>query len=172
MQLIRLVQDASQPGNTDKQVEVLTCAMKRLLGGHEPHKQQVQVLHQLVYQIGDTMLIAKTGFGKSIIFHAFSVLTGLVTIQLIPLSKLGEEQASLIHRLPGTNPCLVTAETKFQNPGMLNDIQRGNYTHILLGPEQAVSPEFRKILQDPNFQQRVGLVVIDECHVLSQWQVF
>ena len=43
-QLIRLVQDASQPGNTDntdKQVEVLTCAMKRLLGGHEPHKQQV-----------------------------------------------------------------------------------------------------------------------------------
>src|SRR6266480_4151296 len=46
------------------------------------------------------------------------------------------------------------------------------YTHILLRPEQATSPEFHKILQDPHFQQRVGLVAIDECHVLSQWKEF
>jgi superfamily II DNA helicase RecQ len=27
-------------------------------------------------------------------------------------------------------------------------------------------------LQDPNFQRKVGLVAIDECHVLSQWKEF
>ena len=34
---------------------------------------------------GDTLLVARTRFGKSIIFHAFSVLTGKITLQIIPL---------------------------------------------------------------------------------------
>jgi superfamily II DNA helicase RecQ len=51
--------------------------------------------------MGDTILVAKTGFGKSIVFHAYSVLTGRITIQLIPLSKLGEEQLESIRRYPG-----------------------------------------------------------------------
>jgi superfamily II DNA helicase RecQ len=122
--------------------------------------------------MGDTMLVAKTGFGKSIVFHAYSVLTGRITLQLIPLSKLGEEQLESIRRYPGTKPCLVTANTKFQDPLLLRDIQAGTYTHVLLGPEQATAPEFRQILQDPNFQRQVGLVAIDECHVLSQWKEF
>jgi superfamily II DNA helicase RecQ len=123
-----------------------------------------------VYGLGDTILVAKTGFGKSIVFHAYSVLTGHITIQLIPLSKLGEEQLESIRRYPETKPCLITANTKFQDPQLLTDIQTGMYTHILLGPEQATAQEFRKILQDPDFQGKVGLVAIDECHVLSQWK--
>ena len=44
--------------------------------------------------------------------------------------------------------------------------------HILLGAEQAVSPEFRAILLDPQFKGRIGLVAIDECHVIDQWKDF
>ena len=83
----------------------------------------------------DTILVAKTGFGKSIVFYAFSVLIGQITIQLIPLSKLGEEQVESIHRYPRTKPCLVTADTKFRNPQLLEQIRSGMYTHILLGLE-------------------------------------
>ncbi|OCK87710.1 uncharacterized protein K441DRAFT_592926, partial [Cenococcum geophilum 1.58] len=57
----------------------------------------VRALRQLIYRIGDTILITKTGFGKSIIFHTFLVLTNQIIIQLILLSKLGEEQVKLIH---------------------------------------------------------------------------
>ena len=39
-------------------------------------------------------------------------------------------------------------------------------THALFGPEQAVSPELRNLLRDPRFQNRVGAIVVDECHVL------
>src|SRR5438477_12783598 len=78
----------------------------------------------------------------------------------------------LIHRYPGTSPCLVVADTKFRNPRLLEEIKAGMYTHILLGPEQATSPEFCKVLQEPSFQQQVGLVAIDECHVLNQWRMF
>ena len=98
--------DGFAPKNVKHQTEMLTCAMCRLLGGKNPHSQQVRALRRLVYRIGDTILIAKTGFGKSIVFHAFSVLTGQITIQLIPLSKLGGgEQVESIRQYPGTNPC-------------------------------------------------------------------
>jgi len=169
-QLQKLIRDCDR--NVDNQYTLLVHAMRRLLQGKEPHRQQVRALRRLVYGMGDTILVAKTGFGKSIIFHAYSVLTGRITIQLIPLSKLGEEQLESIRRYPGTKPCLITANTKFQDPVLLSDIQAGVYTHILLGPEQATAPEFRKILQDPSFQRQVGLVAIDECHVLSQWKEF
>src|SRR4029077_21285040 len=142
------------------QYPLLSSAMRRLLNGKEPQRQQVRALRRLVYGMGNTMLVAKTGFGKSIVFHAYSVLTGRITLQLIPLSKLGEEQLESIRRYPGTKPCLVTANTKFQDPLLLRDIQAGTYTHVLLGPEQATAPEFRQILQDPNFQRQVGLVAI------------
>jgi superfamily II DNA helicase RecQ len=158
--------------NVEVQHLLISRAMRRLLNGKEPHRQQVRALRRLVYGLGDTILVAKTGFGKSIVFHAYSVLTGRITIQLIPLSKLGEEQLESIRRYPETKPCLITANTKFQDPQLLTDIQTGMYTHILLGPEQATAQEFRKILQDPDFQGKVGLVAIDECHVLSQWKEF
>jgi superfamily II DNA or RNA helicase len=60
--------------------------------GFSPLDLQVDCLRRLVYEEGDVILIAKTGFGKSIILHAFSVLTGLTTLQIIPLNKLGGEQ--------------------------------------------------------------------------------
>ena len=116
----------------------------------------------------DTILIAKTGFGKSIIFHAYSVLTDQITIQLISLSKLGEKQLEFIYQYSETKPCLVTANTKFQDSELLRDIQTGVYTYILLDPEQMTASEFQKILQNSSFQRQIELVAIDECHVLFQ----
>jgi len=50
------------------------------------------------------------------------------------------------------------------------DVERCKYNHILLGPEQAVAPRFRKILRDPDFAKSVGVVIVDGCHVLSTWE--
>ena len=75
---------------------MLTHAIYRLLGGKNPHTQQVRALRRLVYRIGDIILIVKTGFSKSIIFYTFLVLTSQIIIQFIPLSKLGEKQVESI----------------------------------------------------------------------------
>ena len=71
----------------------------------------------------DTILVAKTDFDKSIIFHAYSVLTDQITIQLISLSKLDEKQLKFICQYSETKSCLITANTKFQDSVLLNDIQ-------------------------------------------------
>jgi len=100
------------------------------------------------------------------------VLTGLITLQIIPLIKLGDEQLDEIRKLGCTQPCLITSETKSRDKDLLKRVRRGEYTHVLLGPEQASSKAFRAVLRDPLLQRRVGLVAIDECHLVKQWSVF
>ena len=65
-ELQRLVEEGFQPDNIDLQEDIILRAMRRLLMGREPRYQQVRSLRRLVYRLGDTMLIAKTGFGKSL----------------------------------------------------------------------------------------------------------
>ncbi|TEY25590.1 hypothetical protein BOTCAL_1275g00010 [Botryotinia calthae] len=39
-------------------------------------------------------------------------------------------------------------------------------------PEQAASSKFRDALASPELQSNIGLVAIDECHLISQWKEF
>ena len=64
-----------------------------------------------MYRQGDTILIAKTGYGKTIVLQAVSVITGQVTVQIFPLNKLGCTQVEDIKRIPGTFPILLDADT-------------------------------------------------------------
>ncbi len=44
-----------------------------------------------MYEKGDIFLIARTGFGKSLILYLFLVLIGKIIIYFILLNKLGKE---------------------------------------------------------------------------------
>jgi hypothetical protein len=160
------------------QEDVIRACLCRLLeytspgAGRTPRTEQVQTLRRLIYCKGDTILVARTGFGKSLIFHAFSILTGLITLQIIPLSKLGDEQKEEIRRFACASPCLLTKQTKSQFKNLWACMIRGEFTHILLGPEQATAKAFRSVLKHQQFQLRVGLVAIDECHLVDQWSSF
>lgn len=167
-----MVELAGRPEFVEHQVDVLEVALACLFKVGPPHPAQLRVVRRIVYGIGDTLLIARTGFGKSLTFQAFCALTSKVALQLIPLSKLGDQQAERMTRIKGASACLITAKTLEQDHGLLNDVRCCKYNHILLGPEQAVSPRFKSILRDPDFAKRVGLVIIDECHVLSTWGTF
>ena len=101
--------------------------------------EQVRTLRRLIFTSGDTLLISRTGWRKSIIFHAFSVLTRMITLQIIPLSKLGDEQLDDIRRIGDTRPVLLTKATKEKERDLFQRIRRNEFTHILLGPEQASS---------------------------------
>ena len=106
-----LVLEGHRPENVGEQYGLLRQAMKRLLDGREPKRQQIRALRRLIYQRGDTLLVARTGFGKSIIFQSYSVLTGKITIQIIPLSKLGEEQRDAINKFTDARAALVPSSS-------------------------------------------------------------
>jgi hypothetical protein len=71
--------------NVQVQHEIIHQCLRRILSDgrstpRNPRPEQVRTLRRLIYGKSDVLLIARTGFGKSIIFHAYSILTGLITI--------------------------------------------------------------------------------------------
>lgn len=166
----QLIDMARQPCLVEYQPEVIGVAVRHFCG-KTPRPLQVRVIRRLVFGYRDTILVAKTGFGKSLLYQTYSMLTGKIAIQLAPLNKLSEEQVQTLCGF-GVSSVAVTADTKFENPGLLREIRRGDYRHIVMGPEQAASDEMRDIFRDAQFSPRVGLIIIDECHVVSDWKDF
>jgi hypothetical protein len=52
-----------------------------------------------------------------------------------------------------------------QEPNIWRNIQAGHYTHILMSPEQALSPNVKAIMRAPEFQRELGLFSIDHTPV-------
>jgi superfamily II DNA helicase RecQ len=84
--------------------------------------------------------MARTGYGKSIIFYIYSILTSKITLQIIPLNKLGDKQQHNIQKLYGSNPCLLNVKSK--EPDLLPRIIAGEFMYVLLGPEQVLTKGF------------------------------
>ncbi|KAH6980520.1 hypothetical protein EDB80DRAFT_737743 [Ilyonectria destructans] len=105
--------------------------------GFRPRPGQVEAVYKLVVDQKDLVLIAPTGWGKSVVFQAVPALRGGICIMIMPLTLLEEDQARSISKIPGCNPCILNATTN--SPALLEDIRNGTYTHVLLGPELALS---------------------------------
>ena len=107
---------------------------------HKPKSGQQEALHYLVYLRKDLILIAGTGFGKSMVLQAVSLLLQRsITLVILPLNQIGNEQFEFIREIGGI-PCFVNGETI--SPKLLNEVQQGCFTHVLISPELAISDDF------------------------------
>jgi superfamily II DNA/RNA helicase len=142
----------------------------------KPSVLQVDVLQRLVFARQDLILVVKTGFGKSLIFHAWSLLTGKMSIIIVPLLGLADQTYDDFCEIPGANPIIVSKETRSQYDDIFAHIRkgdrRGQFTHLIMGPEQLASPDFRGLLRDQEFRERIGSLVIDEAHCVLMWSAF
>jgi superfamily II DNA helicase RecQ len=78
---------------------------------YPPREGQRDALWQLIYQQKDLILIAKTSFGKSMILQAVSILLKkTMTVVILPLDRIGQEQAEYITNIGG-RPCFLNADT-------------------------------------------------------------
>lgn len=52
-------------------------------------------------------------------------------------------------------------------------MKEGQYTHVILSPEQALHKRFKAVVRDPVFQQgHCAFLAIDELHCVSEWREF
>jgi superfamily II DNA helicase RecQ len=161
----RIIADASNVSEADQSRAIEEAI--QLLYPYPPRQGQRDALRQLIYKRKDLILIAKTSFGKSMVLQAAPILMcRSMTIVLLPLDRIAQEQAEYITRIGG-RPCILNSDTL--NKGILVDIQHGKYTHILLSPELAVGDKFHDTATYPELKERLGLVVVDEAHLVSQW---
>lgn len=169
--LVQLLVDEKYSPTDAEQCSVLKHALKHIIKKN-PHAEQIETLKNLIFNKCDVLLIAKTGFGKSCLFHTPSLLLRKMTLIITPLTKLGEEQMDDINRVPGAKACIIDAETKRRDRHLLSQVEAGLYTHIILSPEQIMSDEFKKVLKNPVFINNVCLVAIDEAHLIENWKDF
>jgi len=90
----------------------------------------------------DILLVAKTGFGKTLIFTGFHLLLPpskrSITLIISPLMAIEQDQALDLQRLFG-NTCLpLVVDGKNNTPEVRHSITTGNYTHIWVSAEVAL----------------------------------
>ncbi|KAF9882712.1 hypothetical protein FE257_005507 [Aspergillus nanangensis] len=142
----------------------------------QPRADQVEAIKTLTIDQRDLILIARTGWGKSMIFQSVPALRrGGIALLIMPLNLLEEDQvgetasAASIKKISGCIPCILNS--KSNNARVRQRIMNGDFTHILLGPEIALSDKFAELLRHREFHQRLVLVAIDELHVVQQHRI-
>lgn len=135
----------------------------------QPHEEQIDAIQHLVNQRDDLILIAKTGWGKSLIFQCIPLLhpDKNICLLIVPLNLLEEDQASHINEIDGCAACILNATTN--TAALRNKIKDGEYTHVLTSPEIVLHKKFLPVLHNEQFRHRLALVGIDELHVAEQW---
>ena len=141
----------------------------RLLCPYIPHPEQVTALRRLVFDREDLVLIAKTSFGKSTILQMFPIISGKCALVIVPLNQIEEEQAAKIDALGGRALVLNADTKKALSKEEEQHLYSNKYTHLFISPEMVLSDWFRKYLITPYFRSRLGLIAIDELHLVQQW---
>jgi len=135
---------AAEPLDIDERINETICA---ITGAPAARPAQIKAVKSLAYHRKDTVLVAATGFGKSAVLYVVGAFAKKnITIQIVPLSKLGQNQCEDIEKkVTGSTPVLVDGDTPvkvgiwngflltrylLQNPGIWTQIRDRHYTHI------------------------------------------
>ena len=131
--------------------------------------EQTQVVGALLAG-KDVLAILPTGFGKSLIYHVFSMAQTSANANVLfisPLNSTVEEQAKemngrgirSVHLKPDIEDCL-------------HNISDGHFRMIFASAEDCLSKNFTEILKgaEPHSKRNISLVVIVECHTVVDYE--
>ena len=74
-------------------IECLPETLRRVFG-YEPREEQLEAIKTLSIDQEDLILIARTNFGKSMVFQSVPILRGGICLMIMPLNLLEMDQAS------------------------------------------------------------------------------
>lgn len=119
---------------------------------------------------GNTLCIMPTGGGKSVIYWMSAVEEHGIAIVISPLTALIAEQARKLEE-QGCDVLAIHGEISAEKQiRLLMELARGKRTpqFIFLSPEKIATDGFLEYCLARR-RQDIKLVVIDECHCVSQW---
>ena len=151
--------------------------------------EQIRWIHTVGVERQHVIGIAKTGFGKSMVFHALPFLyrqadevdtahpklpmkEDACVLCVYPLKALQADQMKhIMATFASARPIILNGDTKKANPQIMKTMVAERYTHILASPEMVLSPEFQKdVLGRNEFIENLCAVVIDEVHCMDIWK--
>jgi superfamily II DNA helicase RecQ len=93
-------------------LELIKATICSITSHENAREGQIKAVAQLVFEKADTVLVPATGYAKSAVLYARSALLNMITVQIMPLAKLGENQRDSIAKdVPGASPVWIDADT-------------------------------------------------------------
>ncbi|WP_449278513.1 RecQ family ATP-dependent DNA helicase [Leucobacter sp. GX24907] len=156
-------------GTAESALELL----RRLTGRPEAvfHDGQFEAIRALVDERRRALVVQRTGWGKSAVYF---VATALLrrrgagpTLLVSPLLALMRDQVAAAERA-GVRAAAINSATADEWEGIAERLAADEIDVLLVSPERLNNPRFRE-QQLPQLIERLGLLVIDEAHCISDW---
>ena len=112
-----------------------------------------------------TIVVQKTGWGKSLVYFISAKMIGGVTLVISPLLVLMDNQKLFAEKM-GLRCAVINSRVKGEERDeLLESIRNCQYDIIFTTPETLYSRDMKDLIPELN----IRLMVIDECHCISDW---
>lgn len=156
----------------DLRTEAL-AALRRLVDREDAsfHDGQFEAIETLVQRRARALVVQRTGWGKSAVYFVATLLLRRrgagPTILVSPLLALMRDQVAAAERA-GVRAASINSANPLEWADILTRLHDDELDVLLVSPERLNNPRFRDE-QLPALMARIGLLVVDEAHCISDW---
>ena len=134
-------------------------------------EHQLEAVLDLVEHRRRVLCVQRTGWGKSAVYFLATALLRRrgagPTVLVSPLLALMRNQIEAAERL-GIRAVTVNSTNRDDWDAVAARLEADDVDLLLISPERLNNPRFRETML-PSFVERVGLLVVDEAHCVSDW---
>ena len=135
------------------------------------HEGQFEAIETLVDARRRALVVQRTGWGKSAVYFVATLLLRQQgagpTILVSPLLALMRDQIAAAVRA-GVRAVAINSTNAHEWGDVLRQLAADEVDVLLVSPERLNNPSFRE-QQLPQLIPRVGMLVVDEAHCISDW---
>ena len=149
------------------------AALRELVGRDDAefHDGQFEAIEALVEGRRRALVVQRTGWGKSAVYFVATLLLRRrgagPTVLVSPLLALMRDQIAAAERA-GVRAVAINSTNAHEWADVLAQLDRDEVDVLLVSPERLNNPSFRE-QQLPALVRRIGLLVVDEAHCISDW---
>jgi ATP-dependent DNA helicase RecQ len=140
-------------------------------GAAEFRPDQLEAIGDVVADRARVLCVQRTGWGKSAVYFVATALLREAgagpTLIISPLLALMRNQIAAAERL-GLRAHTINSTNRDDWDTVRELLAAGTVDLLLISPERLNNPQFRETML-PLFIERVGLLVVDEAHCVSDW---
>lgn len=159
--------------DTETTRDAALAVLRRLVGRADAqfHDGQFEAIEALVDEHRRALVVQRTGWGKSAVYFVATLLLRQrgagPTVLVSPLLALMRDQIAAAERA-GVRALAINSTNPHEWADVAARLERDEVDVLLVSPERLNNPAFRDA-QLPTLMARLGLLVIDEAHCISDW---
>ncbi|XP_069834231.1 bifunctional 3'-5' exonuclease/ATP-dependent helicase WRN isoform X2 [Dendropsophus ebraccatus] len=155
-------EDDWDPALPEPNMHQITC-LKTFFGHSSFKPVQWKVIHSILKERRDNLVVMATGYGKSLCYQFAPVYTASIGIVISPLISLMEDQVLQL-TMSNIPACFLGSA---QSKNVMHDVRGGKFRVIYMTPEFCSGGI--SLLRELDNNYGISLIAIDEAHCISEW---